>query len=204
MSGKVEIDFLTSSQDFFREAIDNALTTRHIVTNPPVKNYLVDLLNRYVFTENLFSETDVNSKKTTETLAEMYLKAASAERKTRIELLQKLGDTSLYISGFFGESLQRKIVDIDYYIEMGGTAYSTLSQCFSENSKAQMFEEISRKFIVFVDVLSFISNKSQADNNVNLLRIYEKYLRTGSDLAKDQILQKGLTLPDLNAKNSKQ
>ena len=53
--------------------------------------------------------------------------AQNSEPIVRFELLKKLGDRSLYISGFFADSLQRKVVDVDYYAEMGGVAYGALA-----------------------------------------------------------------------------
>ena len=119
-------------------------------------------------------------------------------------MLKKLGETSLYISGFFGDSLQRKLVDLDYYVNMGGTAYAALSGCVSENPSSKVFKEISEKFVMFVDVLGYISGKATGGSNQSILRLYEKYMRTGSELARDQILEKGLALPGATYKFSKQ
>lgn len=188
------IDLLTSPEEFFRDAVNEAFEKRRVDTIPVVKNYVVGLLSKYILTERLSRDT----------LAEMYLRANSSEKTTRIELLQQLGDTSLYISGFFGDSLQRKIVDIDYYIEMGEVAYSSLSSTLHTDTSAKVFSEMSQKFVAMVDVLSYISQKSSADTNSNLLRLYEKYMKTGSDLAKDQILNKGLALPAALNKKTKQ
>lgn len=181
------IDLLTSPEDFFRQEVTEALTKQKVETRPEVKNYLVGLLNQFVLTENLFVENS--------TLAELYLRAANSERTRRIELLRRLGDTSLYISGFFGASLERKVVDIDYYKDMGEAAYSNLSICIEEDKSSRVFLEISKKFTPLVDVLTYISEKTSGDSPTNLLRLYEKYIKTGSGLAKDQILERGLTLP---------
>lgn len=194
MSSRPSIDLLTSPEEFFRDAVNEAFEKRKVETLPVVKNYVVGLLSKYILTERLSRDT----------LAEMYLRANSSEKTIRIELLQQLGDTSLYISGFFGDSLQRKIVDIDYYIEMGEVAYSSLSSVVERDASARVFGEMSQKFVAMVDVLSYISQKSSADTNMNLLRLYEKYLKTGSDLAKDQILNKGLSLPSAVIKKTKQ
>lgn len=187
------IDLLTSPEEFFRDAVNEAFEKRRVETMPVVKNYVVGLLSKYILTERMSRDT----------LAEMYLRANSSEKTKRIELLQQLGDTSLYISGFFGDSLQRKIVDIDYYIEMGEVAYFSLSSTLQRDTSV-VFSEMSQKFVAMVDVLSYISQKSSADTNSNLLRLYEKYMKTGSDLAKDQILNKGLALPAAVNKKTKQ
>ena len=75
-------------------------------------------------------------------LAEMYLKATSNEDGINGELLKQLGDSSLYISGF-GDSLKRKVIDIDYYIGIGGSAYATLASYSSEDILSRVFNEIA-------------------------------------------------------------
>ena len=52
--------------------------------------------------------------------------ASNAEQRSRI--LQRLGDVSLFMAGFFAQSFERKLVDIDYHIAMGGRAYGTLAE----------------------------------------------------------------------------
>ena len=49
------------------------------------------------------------------------LEAPSARLRNRG--LQRLGDVSLFIAGFFAQSFARKLIDIDYHIAMGGRAY---------------------------------------------------------------------------------
>ena len=47
--------------------------------------------------------------------------------QARQRALQRLGDVSLFIAGFFARSFARKLIDIDYHIAMGGNAYSSLA-----------------------------------------------------------------------------
>lgn len=141
---------------------------------------------------NLFDETDESGRRTRATLAETFLRATSADAQTRFELLKKLGDRSLYISGFFGDSLQRKIVDVDYYADMGGTAYATLADCVREDTVARMYREFAERFIEFVDVLALISSRAIVKPEENILRLYENYEKTGSSLAREKLLEMGL------------
>ena len=53
------------------------------------------------------------------------IEAAPRERRTQ---LREIGDTSLFISGFWADSLADKLVDVDYYIDLGGTAYGELAR----------------------------------------------------------------------------
>jgi hypothetical protein len=105
--------------------------------------------------------------------------------------LKRLGDGALYVSGFFGDSLQRKVVDVDYYIDMGSSAYHSLSKEMYEDTFAQLYREIAVKFNVFVDVFSIISRKTMGSED-NVLRLMELYAKTDSPVARDRLTEKGL------------
>ena len=198
--------FLVSSKDYFAEAVQSGLEKRNLRVYPAVQNYLVGILEYYLDARNLFQEKITESgQKKPDTLAEMLLVAVNSDHKEKTELLKQLGDRSLYISGFFGDSLKRKIVDVDYYAEMGGTAYATLADCVTEDTTAQVYRTFSRQFIDFVDVLTYISETSSLKTDQDLLRLYDRYMRTGSELAKEKLVELGvLTLSSDQVKLSRQ
>ncbi|HVK60818.1 MAG TPA: hypothetical protein VM432_04675 [Bdellovibrionales bacterium] len=187
---------VVSPRDYFDEVVTEAFERRRLKTYPMVKSYLVDMLEFYVPTKNLFDETDSSGRRTSETLAETFLKAQNADDSVRIELLKKLGDRSLYISGFFGDSLQRKLVDIDYYADMGGMAYGALASSVREDTLAKVFDEFARRFLEFADLLTDISSRAHLQNEENILRLFEVYAKTGSEVAKERLIEKGvITMP---------
>lgn len=191
------MELFQSPREYFSQAVRGALESRGIETFPRVESYLVELLEHYLDARNLFEpEHDETGQPRPKTLAELYLIAANSEPVIRVELLKKLGDRSLYISGFFGDSLERKLVDLDYYAEMGGAAYRELSAAIREDALARVYQVFSRHFIDYVDVLTLISQNSMVQNNQSLLRLYDRYLRTGSDLAREKLIEMGvLNLP---------
>lgn len=197
---------IASPREYFFEMVDNGLSKRNVKAVPAVQNYLVSLLEYYLDARNLFDEsTGEAGKKSPETLAEMFLLAVNSDRTGKVDLLKKLGDRSLYISGFFGDSLERKIVDIDYYAEMGGAAYATLANHVSDDMVAQVYRIFSREFLAYVDVLTYISQQSMIQSDQSLLRLYDRYMRTGSELAKEKLIEMGvLTLPKDQAKLARQ
>lgn len=194
---------LVSARDFFDEMVHRALNERGLQTHVAVHAYLVDLLEFYMNTDNLYDATQEDGKRRIDTLAEMWLKASNTEPPKKNELLKKLGDTSLYISGFFGDSLTRKLVDVDYYVQLGGSAYSSLANYTDDESTALVYEEFSGKFSHFVDVLGFISHESMIQSNKDLLRLYDRYLKTGSELAREKLLEKGILPVDSKASKLK-
>ena len=186
-----------SPEGYFTEVVKQGLEQRKIKTYPHVESYLVNLLQHYLDARNLFeSDVDEQGKKAPQTLAEMMLIAHSSEPSVKLEMLKKLADRSLYISGFFGDSLNRKIVDIDYYAEMGGTAYASLAHCAKEDAMVTVYTTFSKRFMDFVDVLTVISHSSLIKSNESILRLYDRYMRTGSELAREKLVEIGvLTLP---------
>jgi hypothetical protein len=190
------IELLTSPEGYFQELVQKGLSSRKIQTYPFVESYLVSLLQHYLDSRNLFEEPTDGAERTPQTLAEMYLIAQNSEPIQKVEMLKKLGDRTLYISGFFGDSLSHKIVDVDYYAQIGGSAYASLAHCTREDTLAKVFHVFSSRFMDFVDVLTFISHHSFIKSDQSILRLYDRYLRTGSELAKDKLIEMGvLTIP---------
>jgi hypothetical protein len=189
---------LATPREFFVDRVDEALTRLKFSALPQSKIYIVDLLEHYMVAKNLFPVEDESGKRKRETLAEIFLRAHNSTPPVKFDLLKKLGDSSLYISGFFGDSLTRKIVDLDYYVDMGGTAYASLANYASDENASALYGEFSKKFSAFVDVLTYISQESMVQSNEDLLRLYNRYLTTGSRLAEDQLKEKGLINSELS------
>lgn len=210
MAGKPSsktVELFVSPHGFFQELVQKGLAQRRIQAVPSVESYLVNLLNHYLDAKNLFEPeyASESGQKNPQTLAEMYLIAINSEVPTRVDLLRKLGDRTLYISGFFGDSLSRKIVDIDYYAEIGGAAYASLAHCTREDTMAHVYSTFSMRFMEFVDVLTYISHHSFVKSDQSILRLYDRYMRTGSELAREKLEEMGvLSLPHDQVKLGKQ
>lgn len=191
------VELFVSPEGYFQELVSKGLYDRKVQTHPIVETYLVNLLKQYLDAKALF-EAEA-------TLAEMYLHAQNAEPSIKMEKFKKLGDRALYISGFFGDSLSRKTVDVDYYANIGGAAYTHLAHATREDALAQVYKTFSARFIEFVDVLTYISQHSFVKSDESILRLYDRYQKTGSELAKEKLVEMGvLTLPQDQVKLGKQ
>ena len=112
--------------EYFHDSVDGALSNQSIEAEPDTVYYLVNLLSVFSRSENFYERTADGRQ--IKPLALMYgdaINQPSAE--TRCKALRRLGDVSLFISGVFSESLNRKVVDLDYYAAMGEGAYGSLS-----------------------------------------------------------------------------
>jgi hypothetical protein len=198
--------FLTPEQHF-TEVVREACENRQINAQPEAHIYLVGLLQFYLDSRNLHRPIQEDgSEKPPDTFAEMYLQAMNSEPGRQRELMRTVADRSLYLTGFFADSFHRKIVDIDYYVDIGSAAYSNLYRLTKKEDSAlsTVFKTFSQRFIDFVEVLNYISEKSLVQADQNVLRLYDRYLRTGSELAREKLNELGVvTVPKEQLKQSK-
>ncbi len=186
---------IQSGADYFNHLVKQGVEKRGVEVGNHIIQYLAKMLTHYVDARNLHEpEFDDQGNRNPQTLAELWLTAQNAEPTTQKELLKKLGDRTLYISGFFSESLNRSLVDLDYYHSMGVSAYKTLASHSNSNLKL-IFEEMSTRFLDFVEVLVVISHDAFVSTDKGILRLYETYLRTGSNLAKQKLETLGVFAP---------
>lgn len=186
--------------EFFRERVSEALQNVKVRASPHAEFYLVNLLTTFTQTGTLY-ERDSEGKYVDKALATQLLEAVLKTPDQRIPLLKKLGDVSLYVSGFFADSLYRKAIDLDYTIRMGCTAYSSLSNLFGDSAAPMkdLYEELSLNFIRFVNVLSEVADSTQLKSAQDLLRLYERWLSTRSERVSELLNRAGI-VPNLLVK----
>ena len=174
-----------SAVEFFKELVDGALAHQRLVANELTTYYLVQLLANFI-------ERPVAGDENENTpLAVRLAQALEAGGMRQRASLKHIGDVSLFVSGFFSDSLNRKMVDVDYYVSIGGYAYTALSR--SENETfSRIFAELAEKFVGFVDVLSEVSERTSCASNADLLRLYERWLKTGSRRSGQLLVERGV------------
>lgn len=184
-----------SVSEYFQGSITKALRRQHLQAREHTAYYLVQLLTRFVHSEALFEQTDDGTR--IRPLALRYQEAVDgATPRLRNRALQKLGDIALFVAGVFSDSLNRKIVDVDYYIAMGGTAYGHLAEIMRGTQEGQtltpVFDELAEKFTDFVDVLASVNEQAEVVDHFDVMRTYEVWLRTGSKRAARRLRQIGI------------
>jgi hypothetical protein len=160
----------TSVEAFFHEVVVDALASLRVETSEYTEFYLVGLLGE--FTRARISDEPLAFK-----LAETPRQSPEA----RIRALKEVGDTSLYVTGFFAESFDRRLIDADYYMGLGEAAYRQLAtQLAASDAFGTVYEELAAKFPRFVDVLKEIrTHVSVAGSDV--VKLYEEWARTRSE-----------------------
>jgi small basic protein len=169
--------------------VADVLSQRRLQVQEVTEFYLVNLLAGFLEKERLFVE-EPDGTVTAEPLALILLRALASERRARAAQLKRLGDTALFVSGFFGDSLARSLVDVDYYIAMGERAYGALA----EMERELVFEELSGRFGDFVDLFAEIAELSDLRSNRGLVRLYERFLATRSERIAQALRDRGVAL----------
>lgn len=183
-----------SLKEFFREQVTTSLEHLKVSASPHAEFYLVCLLTGFSNAENLF-ERSPHGEVTDKALAIRLFEATLASSHEKIPVLKKMGDVALYTSGFFADSFFTKIVGAEYYIHMGEVAYSSVSQLLSTDSGKNMkelYDELATHFVQFVDVLSDVAEKSHITCDKDLLRLYERWLKTGSNRTRQLLVKEGI------------
>lgn len=174
-----------SPTDYFRELVEAAMQNQHVSAQELTTFYVVNLLAAFVrFDRSPAAGED-------EALGVRYARAMQAAGVAQRDGLRKVGDTSLFISGFFSDSLNRRLVDVDYYIQLGEYAYGSLARQ-GDQALGDVFDELAGKFTLFVDILGEVSERTALTSNADVLRLYEKWLRTKSKRSGDLLAARGI------------
>ena len=182
-------------QEYFLASVTESMRRQGVRAGESTAHYVVSLLTLYARSEAFYDEVD--SRPGLKPLALMLVDAVEAARPAeRAFALQRLGDVSLFVAGFFADSLAHKIVDVDYYISMGGGAYHSLSREIERTPRGHafgsVFVELACKFKDFVDVLADMRALAQGQPETDVLRLYEIWLRTGSRRAERALRKLGI------------
>lgn len=186
---------VTSLTEYFRDALHGALAHQHVAVEDQTEQYVVNLLTLFARAEHLYEGVPSGPKMPP--LVNLFASAVEATTAAERErALQRLGDVSLFIAGFFAHGFARRLVDIDYHIAMGGRAYGTLAEALARGRRrvlAQVYAELAAKFQPLVDALGEISDAARTYTPGDVLRLYEVWLRTGSARAAGLLSQLGVT-----------
>jgi hypothetical protein len=173
---------VSNLQEFFRDHLHDALERQGLAVEDQTEHYVVNLLTLFARSDALYEQTPEGPRlKPLITMLTEALEARSTGDRHRG--LQRLGDVSLFVAGFFAHGFARKLIDIDYHVAMGGGAYRTLAEGLGRrrgHALALVFAELADKFQPLVDALNDVSESSYRHTDRDILRLYEIWLKTGS------------------------
>lgn len=185
---------MEGAREYFSHELSDSLKRNQVKAEKSSVDYLAELLVGYLRSDKFFVVGEGGSL-SNNCLADLYFAYLQGNGEQKQTALKRLGDICLIVTGMFPDSLKRKLVDLDYYFGMGGSAYGTLAKAQMTSLAQNLFAELSQKFVPFSDVLSQLSEKSGLQSNTDVLRLYERWLLTGSENLKNRLAQAGIATP---------
>jgi hypothetical protein len=198
----MSIALANSVGSFFHEVVGEAVRTQQVEATEEATSYLVGLLSDFARPN---AERDDTFDRPLAFLLDEALRTTGAQRFQR---LRALGDGVLYITGFFGDHIETRGVDVGYVTSVGATAYrgvasmlgrspANTADATSKRSDAEdnVFTELSQKFDRFVDVLTTVADATlaqQARGERGIVMLYERWLRSGSTTLAKELGARGL------------
>jgi len=158
-------------------------------------DYLAGVLDRFSKTRNYLKKDPNSEKMSSPTLALLWLESQGKDKITQYKEMLYLGDFALFTSGFFSEKIQGSNLDMDYYIALGGKAYERAGQ-IQESIAAEralnVFFDLAEDFKEHVELFNELSLQSQIFNERDILRLYEKWLKTRNERLGRILNEKGI------------
>jgi hypothetical protein len=183
-----------SVSDFFEGVVVHAMKSRGVTASEGARSYVVALLAD-------LAKPGSPIERTLERPLTLLLDEAlhTPELGERFEKLRTLGDGVLYSSGFFADHFEARGVDSGYLIGIGRTAYEGAgslirSRAGDEPNRLDIFAELASGFASFVEVIGEVANATIASGvatSRELLKLYERWLKTRSDSLADALSSHG-------------
>ena len=141
-------------RDFFAGVAEYAFESRLGIADPPLVDYIADLLARFISCENLFRIRDLTGHRLGE-VGDMLAEAEARVGDARREVHRHIGDFTLFWTGVYPEALGQprgraplkhdRFVD---YCRQGKRAYYIASTIPSETETVQgeVLERLSEEF----------------------------------------------------------
>ncbi len=184
---------LTNPQEYFREKVTVAVSQLKMELDDHVEFYLVNLLCDFIDPTKVNAESAGDFDIFEQPLAFMLQKALESPPSTQLKQFKSIGDSSLYVAGYFQDYFNRKAFDLSYYITVGANAYIQVSNLLRERRREdhfpKVYETMADNFQKLVDVVAEIADSHGNNDNNNILAIYDRWNRVKSERLR-RILEK--------------
>lgn len=161
-----------SSITQWQTLVEDASQLCNVSLTEELESYLVFLLMRFVTAPQM-------SKKA---MGIEFLTSINRSGSLRSLALRDVGDQCLLYSGLFPGRARRRLVRVSYYVNIGKSAYQSLSEC-SKQSNSGLFATLSDKFVSLMDILQAMRETHQENRILDPILAEEIWHDTGSEHA---------------------
>lgn len=155
--------------DFFRQELEAASHELGVKTTDETQAYLIHMLDGYTKPE----QSRLGQLGFERAAALMLSDAVYSEGERRIEAYRQLGDACLYNCGFFQERLTRRHLRVEYYQQVGRTAYKRLAELMGLKRHGglfhHIFDELAMQFELLTQALRQMASTFTSDGRARQL-----------------------------------
>jgi hypothetical protein len=155
----------SSSLVLWHDVVKNAESRCSIVLNEDLEAYLIALLIRYSNKPDIAQQV----------FASAFLEAMQMRSRERNSSLQHVGDQCLLYAGLFPRAAEKKHVKINYFVDLGRSAYGAISRTAND-----LYWMLALEFVMLMDVLQSI----RPTQDLLPLEAYEQWDELGSKRAR--------------------
>lgn len=168
--------------EFFRKLVQSAMHAQGYQGAEETEFYLVQLLERHI---------RMRAEILDRPLGVTFLEASRDEPMQRFQRFKLVGDTALFVSGLFTDSLEGTLVQPSYYVGLGQLAYQRIADTSAQRLR-QMFQTLADEFTGLVQVLGEISASDLFASDRDTLRVYRRWLLTRGAVDASQLIRRGI------------
>lgn len=155
----------STSIALWHDIIHEAEAACKVVLKTDIEAYLVYLLIRYTNKPEIINQR----------IATEFLNGMTLLRRERHVVLQDVGDKCLIFSGLFPNIAKKRLVKLNYFVQIGQSAYATIS-----TERSDLYSVLAKQFVPMMDILQSIRHDSP---DLLPLDAYELWVETGSQRA---------------------
>jgi len=135
------------------------------------KIYLMKLLEELAEGNNYLNNIIKEDKPLIETL----LEAVHQNIFEKIRNLKALGDLCLLFGGLYPDYMTRKLVDIDYFINIGKNSYNLISDTYKNYTTKydlyMLYSKLTQEYLKLINILTEISDELSFLDRDNLYKL---------------------------------
>ncbi len=187
---RVGDDVLTA---WFEDSVTGAAENQGIDLDPHMRAYLVNLLTSFAARGAL--RTDEDQDLLDQPVGLEVVRAMQVDPARRFRKLRHIGDYTLYLTGFFGETVDRGMLDRTYYVGVGCGAYRGAAGALGvrgpDNPFRGLFVGLAQRFVELMHLLNEVSERVFG-RDADVVRVYDRYLATGSEKLAARLARMGI------------
>ena len=170
-----------STELLWQHVLKDAQKDCSVTLENTVESYLISLLIRHTNHPALVGQVFATS----------LLQALQLNEYQRNYTLQQVGDHCLLYAGLFPEATKRRLVKLNYFVDLGRSAYGRIT-----DKTSHIYHSLALDFVQLMDILQSIRQ-----DQLMPLEAHEQWRLTGSRRALRMIEQYGSSIVPLIRRN---